>query len=91
MKMERKQRQITWAYAQGSLPQVIGKINRPVKGGKDHIFLRLDLLRSPYSAQKNVAYARTLCAIVSLLFEEMNGGHPWPPKTKDLRRNNEYQ
>jgi hypothetical protein len=43
------------------LPQIIGKINQPVKSGKDHIFLRLGLLRSPYSAQKNVAYARTLC------------------------------
>jgi hypothetical protein len=29
---------ITWAYAQGSLPQVIEKVNWPVKGGKDHIF-----------------------------------------------------
>jgi hypothetical protein len=35
-----------------------------MKGGKDHIFLRLGLLRSPYSAQKNVAYARTLNGIV---------------------------
>jgi hypothetical protein len=25
-------------FAQGSLPQVIGKINRLMKGGKDHIF-----------------------------------------------------
>jgi hypothetical protein len=47
------------------LPQVIGKINWPVKSGKDHIFLRLGLLRSPYSAQKNVAYARTLSVIAS--------------------------
>jgi hypothetical protein len=46
------------------LPQVIGKVNVPVKSGKDHIFLRLGLLRSPYSAQKNVAYARTLSAIM---------------------------
>jgi hypothetical protein len=36
-----------------------------VKGGKDHIFLRLGLLRSPYSAQKNVAYAPTLSVIAS--------------------------
>jgi hypothetical protein len=43
------------------------KVNWPVKSGKDHIFLRLGLLRSPYSAQKNVAYARTLCEIAFAL------------------------
>jgi hypothetical protein len=55
-----KERHITWVFAQGSLPQFIGKVNWLIKSGKDHIFLRLGLLRSPYSAQKNVAYARTL-------------------------------
>jgi hypothetical protein len=43
---------------------VYWKINWLLKSGKDHIFLRLGLLRSPYSAQKNVAYARTLSAIL---------------------------
>jgi hypothetical protein len=57
------------------LPQVIGKINWPVKGGKDHIFLRLGLLRSPYSAQKNVAYARTLSGIL-LKVGFLNARHP---------------
>jgi hypothetical protein len=33
-----RQLRIARVFAQGSLPQVIGKVNRPVKGGKDHIF-----------------------------------------------------
>jgi hypothetical protein len=62
------------------LPQVRGKVNWPVKSGKDHIFLRLGLLRSPCSAQKNVAYARTLSGILLKIGFE-NARHPWRAET----------
>jgi hypothetical protein len=61
-------------FAQGSLPQIIGKINRPVKSGKDHIFTFAGLLKYEWficndiesfnvGKGKNVANTRTLSAI----------------------------